>query len=44
VTPLFRSPERIERLVRRHVRRARGERLWRRWNGRPVESPGEAQV
>ena len=30
VTPLFHTPERIARLVRRHVRRARGERLWRR--------------
>lgn len=30
VNPLFRTPARIERLVRRHVRRARGERLWRR--------------
>ena len=30
VPPLFRTPQRIERLVRRHVRRARGERLWRR--------------
>jgi LmbE family N-acetylglucosaminyl deacetylase len=30
VTPLFRSPERIARLVQRHVRRARGERLWQR--------------
>lgn len=29
VTPLFRTPERIGRLVRRHVRRAGGERLWR---------------
>ncbi len=29
VTPLFRTPERIARLVRRHVRRAGGERLWR---------------
>ena len=33
VTPLFRTPERIARLVRRHVRRARGERLWRRRAG-----------
>ncbi len=35
VTPLFRSPDRIERLVRRHVRRAGGERLWRRSGRRP---------
>jgi LmbE family N-acetylglucosaminyl deacetylase len=28
--PLFRTPENLERQVRRHVRRARGERLWRR--------------
>lgn len=28
VTPLFRTPDRISRLVRRHVRRAGGERLW----------------
>jgi len=27
--PLFRTPENLERQVRRHVRRARGERLWR---------------
>ncbi len=33
VTPLFRTPERIGRLVRRHVRRAGGERLWRRRAG-----------
>jgi LmbE family N-acetylglucosaminyl deacetylase len=38
VTPLFRSPERIERLVRRHVRRARGERLWRRRDDHPAAS------
>ncbi len=30
VNPLFRTPARIGRLVRRHVRRAGGERLWRR--------------
>jgi LmbE family N-acetylglucosaminyl deacetylase len=28
--PLFRSRERLESMVRRHVRRAGGERLWRR--------------
>ncbi len=28
--PLFRTPENLARQVRRHVRRARGERLWRR--------------
>lgn len=33
VTPLFRTPERIARLVRRHVRRAHGERLWQRRAG-----------
>lgn len=30
VTPLFRTPRRLARMVRRHVRRAGGERLWRR--------------
>ena len=35
VSPLFRTPARIERLVRRHVRQARGERLWRRRPDRP---------
>lgn len=35
VTPLFRTPERIGRLVRRHVRQAGGERLWRRRGQRP---------
>jgi len=30
VTPLFRTSENITRQVRRHVRRARGERLWQR--------------
>ena len=40
VTPLFRTPERLERLVRRHVRRARGERLWRRPDRQPAGTPG----
>ncbi|MEO7793271.1 MAG: PIG-L family deacetylase [Thermoanaerobaculia bacterium] len=35
VTPLFRTPERLGRLVRRHVRKAGGERLWRRRRERP---------
>jgi LmbE family N-acetylglucosaminyl deacetylase len=30
VKPLFRDPARLARMVRRHVRRAGGERLWRR--------------
>lgn len=34
VSPLFRTPARIEQLVRRHVRRAGGERLWRRRSAR----------
>jgi LmbE family N-acetylglucosaminyl deacetylase len=36
VKPLFRTPERIERLVRRHVRRAGGERLWSRHSRTPA--------
>jgi hypothetical protein len=38
VTPLFRSPDRIGRLVGRHVRRAGGERLWRRLEARGAQS------
>ncbi|MEO8196008.1 MAG: PIG-L family deacetylase [Thermoanaerobaculia bacterium] len=37
VNPLFRSPEGIGRLVQRHVRRARGERLWCRPAGQPAQ-------
>lgn len=33
VTSLFRTPANLERQVRRHVRRAGGERLWRRIAG-----------
>lgn len=39
VTPLFRSPDRIGRLVRRHVRRAGGERLWQRQGARGIAPP-----
>lgn len=39
VTPLFRHPDRIDLLVRRHARRAGGERLWRRASARPREWP-----
>ena len=41
VTPLFRTPERIAHLVRRHVRRAQGERLWRHADRRPGGSSGQ---
>jgi LmbE family N-acetylglucosaminyl deacetylase len=43
VSPLFRTPERIALLVGKHVRRAGGERLWRRRStgtGRPDGKPG----
>lgn len=39
VKPLFRTPERIGRLVRRHARRAGGERLWRQRPGGPRVGP-----
>ena len=44
VSPLFRTPARIEQLVRRHVRRAGGERLWRRRSPRPTTAADGASA